>query len=106
MCKQEVIPMGEKVWYKEVREGKERRNQLETEEKEGIWLGHARSSNEALIGTREGVVKAHTVRRQTEETRWDGQFIKEMEATPRQPIPSKDGHEVPTKVHFDPVLEE
>ena len=37
--------------YKQIREGKDRRTKFETEDKEGIWLGHNRGTNEALIGT-------------------------------------------------------
>ena len=42
--------------YKEIRPGKDRANKLKSEWREGLWLGHSRRSNEAIIGTREGVV--------------------------------------------------
>ena len=60
-CKIPVVAFGEKVWYKEIRDTKERKNKMMTEEKEGLWLGHARDRNEVLIGTREGVVRAYPV---------------------------------------------
>ena len=75
---------------------------MESEEKEGLWLGHARSSNEVLIGTREGVVRAYSVKRQPEQDRWDGQLIKEMNGTPRQPDPNREGSAIQTRVNFDP----
>ena len=56
-CRIPVVAFGKKVWYKEIRPGKERANKLESEWREGLWLGHSRRSNEA-IGTREGVVRA------------------------------------------------
>ena len=60
------MAFGEKVWYKEIRPGKERANKLESEWREGLWLGHSRRSNEAIIGTREGVVRAYAVKRMDE----------------------------------------
>ena len=62
-CRIPVVAFGEKVWYKEIRPGKERANKLESECGEGLWLGHSRRSNEATIGTREGVVGAYAVKR-------------------------------------------
>ena len=53
---------------------------------EGIWLGHARDSNEILIGTNQGVVRAYSVRRKPEEERWNAQRIQEMRGTPQQPV--------------------
>ena len=50
-CRIPVVAFGEKVWYKEIRPGKERANKLESEWREGLWLGHSRRSNEAIIGT-------------------------------------------------------
>ena len=100
-CTIPVIPFGEKIWYKEIRDGKDRKHKLETEEKEGIWLGQSRSSNEIIVGTREGVVRAYTVRRREEGQQWDGNLIKEMKGTPKAPDPSKEGFNIPTKVNFD-----
>ena len=98
-----VAAFGEKVWYKKVRNKKERTNKLETEEREAIWLGHARCSNEMLIGTRSGVVRAYTVKRKEPEDRWDAQFIKEIQGTPQAPVPGQQSMEVPTRVNFDPA---
>ena len=52
-----------RCWYKEIRPGKERANKLESEWREGLWLRHSRRSNEAIIGTREGVVRAYAIKR-------------------------------------------
>ena len=70
---------------------------------EGIWLGHSRSSDEVLIGTDGGVVRARTVIRQAEDCRWDAVMIKNMKGTPQQPNPEKPGPHIPTRVNFDPV---
>ena len=56
-CKAIVIPVGERVWYKRLRPGLERKNKAETEMFEGIWLGPAVGSPETLVGTKDGVVR-------------------------------------------------
>ncbi len=53
-------PFGEKAMYLEA--GK-LRSQLQDRWHEGIFLGVQDRSDEVLVGTREGVVKARTLRR-------------------------------------------
>ena len=64
----------------------ERIAKLETELKEGVLLGHARSSNEILIGTREGVVRALAIKKMPVREQWHAGLIKEMTGTPCKPI--------------------
>ena len=104
-CRIPVAEFAERVWYKQLRENKERKDKFMSEWQEGIWLGHGRSSNETWIGTREGVVRAYAIRRQPENERWDGKLIQEMKGTPSRPDPTKPGLDVPIKVRFDPVVE-
>ena len=101
-CKLPDIPLGEKVWYKQIRDGKERKDKFSSEWKEGLWLGHARGSNDTLIGTREGVVRAYAVRRREEDARWDRELLKELRGQPQQPDPSKGGLHIPVQIGFDP----
>jgi len=65
-CNVPVVRFGELVWYKKMRESKERKDKFESEWLEGIWLGHSRASNEVLIGTADGVVRTYTVQRKAE----------------------------------------
>eukprot|EP00974_Lingulodinium_polyedra_P097698 9470319-Lingulodinium_polyedra.AAC.1 len=88
-CKLQLAVFGERVWYREVREQKERKEKFATEWKEGVWLGHTRNSNESIIGTKDGVVRAYAVRRQDEAERWRGDIWKQMKGTPQEPVPSK-----------------
>ena len=74
-CNLIVVPFGERVLYKEIREGKDRRTKFETEDKEGIWLGHNRGTNEALIGTPHGVAQAYSFRRRDDASRWSQALI-------------------------------
>ena len=58
-----VVPIGENVWYKEIRVGTGRKNEAETEWYIGIWLGPAASSSETLIGTSAGVLRASAIKK-------------------------------------------
>ena len=87
--------------YKEVRESTERKDKLETEVREGIWLGHSRNTNEILIGTEHGVVRTYTVWRVEEENRWDGELIKKVKGTPQKPDPNSPGLTAPIRIRFD-----
>ena len=88
----EVIPFGETVMYKKL---KKKKNILDTDWEQGLWLGHARTSTEILIGTSEGVVRAWAVRRKIPEERWSGVAIKEMKGTPARPGPNMPGIDIP-----------
>ena len=102
-CNIPVVPFGETVWYKLVRETKERKDKFNSEWEEGIRLGQARSSNEAIIGTPDGAVRAYAIRRQDEGNRWQGDRVKNMKGTPSQPDPNKPGLTIPVRVRFDPI---
>ena len=104
-CKLHSVPIGEKVWYKKIRRNKVQENKLETEWFEGIWLGHNRNSNEILVGTSEGVVKAYAIRRQPEDVRWDGEMIKKMKGTPQKPDPNRPGDHVPISIRLEEAVQ-
>ena len=105
-CRVPVLPFGEKLWYKELRDGKERKNKLSSEWAEGIWLGHSRGSNEAIIGTRDGVVRAYALKRMAADHRWDRDLLRAIRGTPQQPDPSRPGLKIPVKITFEPPREE
>ena len=90
-----------KVLYNQNRAGEGAENLLESEERHGICLGHSRTSNEVLVGTKEGVVRAYSWSRQPEDQRWDARMIEEMRGTPQQPDPRKPGEVIPVHVGFD-----
>jgi hypothetical protein len=60
-CRMEVVPFGETVMYNKLKESGQRKNILDSDWEEGLWLGHARTSNEVLIGTTEGGSKREMV---------------------------------------------
>ena len=79
-----------KVWYKKAEKQKDR-NKMDIRWERGIWLGHTRDSNETVIGTPEGAIRAYAVKRMPEDERWDKATIEGMHGTPQQPDPSRKG---------------
>ena len=55
------------VTCKRLKCSSEKKKIMENTWLEGLWLGHSRTSNEVLIGTKEGVVKAWPVKRKPDE---------------------------------------
>merc|ERR1712086_438276 len=99
-CVLEVVPVGEFVRYKQLGETSQERKSLESSWFEGVWLGHARGSSEARAGTKDGVVRAWTIRRMPEGERLNSQAITEMAGTPARPgiLP---GSHIPIAIHID-----
>ena len=96
--------MGEKVWYKRLRVGTERKNKAETEWHTGIWLGPAALSSETLVGTAAGVVRASAIKRFEEAGKWDVEAIMEMKGTPQRPNPNKPGLHIPIQIRMEPEV--
>ena len=96
---------GEKVWYKEGK-SKEVRAKFESEWKQGLWLGHTRASNEAWIGTKDGVVRTYNIKRLPEGERWDGDMVQDMKGTPQKPNPTLAGEEAVIEVNFPEAKED
>ena len=94
-----AIPFGENVWYKQLKDEDGRGgHRMESDWMEGVWLGHARSTSEAIIDTSEGALKAWAVKRRPEDERWTKKSVLDMTGTPSQPDPSKPGVSIPIKI--------
>ena len=105
-CEQPLAMFGEKVWFKELRSGTDRKDKFLSEWREGIWLGHSRCSNEHVLGTKEGAVRAYAVKRQPHEERWNADWLQGITGTPQQPDPNKAGIAIPVRVRHDPPVRE
>jgi hypothetical protein len=101
-CRIPALVFGEKVWRKEIRDHKEKKDKFNSEWKESTCLGRSRNSNETIIGTREGTVRAYAIRRQDEEQRRSGNMLKEIKGAPKQPNLNKPGLQIPVRITFDP----
>ena len=84
-CNLEVVPFGEFVRYTKLGETSQERKSSVSSWSEGVWLGHARGSSESLVGTKDGVVRAWTIRRMPEGERCDPEAITEMQGAPARP---------------------
>ena len=73
-CRAPVATFGEKVWYKQIREQEVRKDKIESEWHEGLWVGQSISINETIVGTSEGAFRAYATRRQDADERWKRSF--------------------------------
>ena len=48
-CNMEVVPFGEMIFFKQLRDGQGGERKMDTEWSEGIWLGHANGQPEYLL---------------------------------------------------------
>eukprot|EP00435_Cladocopium_sp_Y103_P019977 s1163_g4.t2 len=79
--KQDVVPWAEKVLFMERRpkhrrlKGGRRAQKMDAAMEPGIWLGRTEESDEHLVGTARGVLRARTVRRMTPDQMWDPELF-------------------------------
>jgi len=66
-----------------------------------VWLGHARGSSESLVGTKDGVVRAWTIRRMPEGERWGPEAITEMQGAPARPNTVLPGIHIPIAINIE-----
>ena len=64
------MDLGERVLWRPTVPPKERRNKLDTDVKEGVYLGQRTVPGEYLIGSKEGIFRPRTVYRVPVESRW------------------------------------
>ena len=64
--------------------------------KERLCLGVERRSDEALIGTANGVVKACTIRRLPKSQQWGVGLVNSLRGAPRRPAPGVSSDHIPT----------
>ena len=88
---------GERVCYLPLKTNRRDKSKLERM-REGIWLGIRMRTNEALIGTPAGVVKARIIRTLPEDEKWSAAMILEVRGTPRRPNPLVDDDNVPEDI--------
>ena len=86
----QVVAFGERFLYKQIREGKNRRDKFESE-----------GATECLSGPTEGVIRAYSFRRRDESSQWDAWLIQGTKGTPQQPDPGIPGGRIPIRVHFE-----
>ena len=79
------------------------KSQLTDRWREGIFLGVQDRSDEVLVGTREGVFKARTLKRLDGVQRRDADLLKSLRGVPWQTVPGGDAGDVAEAVRRPPV---
>ena len=82
-----IAQFGETVLYKPLKISSYHRGNMEYTFLDGILLGMRLRSDEILVGTARGAVKARTLRRRVEVEQWDNEFARLIEGEPRQSVP-------------------
>ena len=77
-----MIPFGERIWFRRLSASGDRKRAMESKWEEGLWLGHSRDSNEAIVGNKDGVNKAWSVRRRIPAERWSEPMVSERRGVP------------------------
>ena len=62
--------------------GGRRAQKMDAAMEPGIWLGRTEESDEHLVGTPRGVLRARTVRRMIPDSRWDAELFFEFRGLP------------------------
>ena len=64
-------------------------------------MGQVSRTNEVVIGTPDGIVKAWAVRRRPEDERWDMEAVNAIKGTPARPTPGKNDARIPIRIRLD-----
>ena len=88
-----IAQFGEKVLSKPLKISSHHRGNMEYTFLDCILLGMRLRSDDDLVGTGRGAVKARTLRRRVEEEQWDNEF-----ARSRQPVPGINSDHVPAAI--------
>ena len=78
-----MAEFGEKVWYKVARD--KAAAKLAPRWNQGIFFLRRERSDEAVIGTRDGVLKTRSIKRMIAQERWDADMIKTLRGYPWRP---------------------
>ena len=77
------------------------RDKLDSRWETGVWMGVKDNTNECIIRTSEGTVKARDFKRIAAlDKRWESELIKSSKGTPWQPIPGKSDDAIPVRVRL------
>ena len=83
MSSMKMARFGEKVLYMPLKGAKSLRNKGDAKMEYGVWLGAKLRTDEILIATEKGVVKARTLRGLPEGQNWDRELVAKIKGTPQ-----------------------
>ena len=82
-----VAEFGGKIMYMPSKNTSKSAPKVDPKFHDGIWLGLRMKSDESIIGTPNGVIKAKTVRRLPEDQRWSAEEVLNIRGRPSNPVP-------------------
>ena len=94
-----LVPFGETVMYLPLKTVHRNKGMLAKEVV--VWLGVSESTEETLIGTKQGVIKCRIVDRLSETDRWNRDNVLEMNGIPWESILGKPNHHISVDVADD-----
>ncbi len=98
-CSRPMAEFGECVWYKKLQTQDDRHADMEPRWEEGIWVGINPRTNEVLIGTPSGVIRAKAIRRRTKDERWSYDKVMEIKGAPWDPAATRANVDHQTHIH-------
>ena len=99
----QVAGFGEKVLYMPLKSSKVGRSKLEVKMEDGVFVGIRMRSDEIMMATERGTVKARSIKRRCVEERWDAEFVDKLKGSPGQPVPGIRGSHIPINIKEDGV---
>ena len=92
-CNFAICAIGEMVMHKELHHAETERDKSAFDWKRGVYLGGLMRSNESVVGTDQGVIKAFAIKRLTEKERTSLEAVKNMPGTLMGPDPNRPGRD-------------
>lgn len=83
-----IAKFGEKIFYMPLKLANRLPGKMDDRVQEGIFLGMRLKSDEIIVGTAKGAVKARTIKRLPEDQQWNRDFARKMQGTPQRPDPA------------------
>ena len=96
-----IAQLGEKILYKEIKESGSKREKLDVMWLRGVWIGVDNHAEEALVGTEDGVIRAHSVRRLPVQERWRKEAVLAVKGTPEEPVPGRGVIQAPVVIRAE-----
>ena len=94
-----IAQFGEKILYMPLKLSTNQRGNMEDNYLDGIFLGMRLRSDEIIVGTTKGVIKARSIRRLVEEEQWDKEFARAILGSPKQPVPGVNSDHLPSVIN-------
>ena len=95
--KRPMAEFGESVHYKPLKDNS-KTNKLDTMWHDGVWIGINGRTEEAIIGTENGIIKARAIKRKPSDEKFQWSDIEKIKGLPWAPVPGREGYGIPTKI--------